>query len=197
MRSVKECVCKELEHVKKVNQRKEEEAIRAQTSERKRLPKILRSETKTRTMMFRESLKIRMLDPGDVAAKLREFEERERYRIAQELKKQELKHKKRMDLLRAENEATVKELEQLQNEKRKLLLEHENLRLKLFDEEYANELKAWKSQLKPRKQKLEEKFSGELNEQERFYEQTLTGSPSLPGNYISSALISGDNGMSY
>ncbi|CDW58779.1 Pkinase and PKK domain containing protein [Trichuris trichiura] len=162
---------KELEHVKKVNQRKEEDAIRAQTSERKRLPKILRSETKTRTMMFRESLKIRMLDPGDVAAKLREFEERERYRIAQELKKQELKHKKRMDLLRAENEAT--------NEKRKLLLEHENLRLKLFDEEYANELKAWKAQLKPRKQKLEEKFSGELNEQERFYERTLTGSPSL------------------
>uniref|UniRef100_A0A5S6QJG6 Protein kinase domain-containing protein n=1 Tax=Trichuris muris TaxID=70415 RepID=A0A5S6QJG6_TRIMR len=188
---------KELEHVKKVSQRKEDEAIRAQASERKRLPKILRSETKTRTMMFRESLKIRMLDPGDIASKLREFEERERYRIAQEVKKQEVKHRKRLELLRAENETTVKELEQLQNEKRKLLLEHENLRLKLFDEEYANELKAWKSQLKPRKQKLEEKFAGELNEQERFYEQTLAGSPSLPGSYISSALISGGHGMSY
>ncbi|KRZ09992.1 Serine/threonine-protein kinase 10, partial [Trichinella zimbabwensis] len=188
---------KELEHVKKLNQRKEDDMIRAQAAERKRLPKILRSETKTRTLMFRESLKIRMLNSPEIAAKLREFEERERMRMSQELKKQELKHRKRLELLKAENETTLKELEQLQNEKRKMLLEHENLRLKHFDEEYANEIKNWKCNLKPRKQKLEEKFSIELAEQEQFYQNSVPASPSLSSNYVSASLFSGSNAMPY
>ncbi|KRY23242.1 Serine/threonine-protein kinase 10, partial [Trichinella patagoniensis] len=188
---------KELEHVKKLNQRKEDDMIRAQAAERKRLPKILRSETKTRTLMFRESLKIRMLNSPEIAAKLREFEERERMRMSQELKKQELKHRKRLELLKAENETTLKELEQLQNEKRKMLLEHENLRLKHFDEEYANEIKNWKCNLKPRKQKLEEKFSIELAEQEQFYQNSVPASPLLSSNYVSASLFSGSNAMPY
>ncbi|KRZ79136.1 STE20-like serine/threonine-protein kinase, partial [Trichinella papuae] len=188
---------KELEHVKKLNQRKEDDMIRAQAAERKRLPKILRSETKTRTLMFRESLKIRMLNSPEIAAKLREFEERERMRMSQELKKQELKHRKRLELLKAENETTLKELEQLQNEKRKMLLEHENLRLKHFDEEYANEIKNWKCNLKPRKQKLEEKFSIELAEQEQFYQNSVPASPSISSNYVSASLFSGSNAMPY
>ncbi|KRX85546.1 Serine/threonine-protein kinase 10, partial [Trichinella sp. T6] len=188
---------KELEHVKKLNQRKEDDMIRAQAAERKRLPKILRSETKTRTLMFRESLKIRMLNSPEIAAKLREFEERERMRMTQELKKQELKHRKRLELLKAENETTLKELEQLQNEKRKMLLEHENLRLKHFDEEYANEIKNWKCNLKPRKQKLEEKFSIELAEQEQFYQNSVPASPLLSSNYVSASLFSGSNAMPY
>ncbi|XP_003376897.1 putative kinase domain protein [Trichinella spiralis] len=188
---------KELEHVKKLNQRKEDDMIRAQAAERKRLPKILRSETKTRTLMFRESLKIRMLNSPEIAAKLREFEERERMRTSQELKKQELKHRKRLELLKAENETTLKELEQLQNEKRKMLLEHENLRLKHFDEEYANEIKNWKCNLKPRKQKLEEKFSIELAEQEQFYQNSVPASPLLSSNYVSASLFSGSNAMPY
>ena len=40
----------------------------------------------------------------------------------------------------------------LQNEKRKLLMEHETAKLKDLDEEYAAELREWKAQLKPRKQ---------------------------------------------
>lgn len=45
-----------------------------------------------------------------------------------------------------------RELEQLQNEKRKQLLEHETSKLKACDETLQKELKEWKSQLLPRKQ---------------------------------------------
>lgn len=50
------------------------------------------------------------------------------------------------------NEATIKELEQLQNEKRKMLLEHETLKMKQREEAFSHELKEWRAQLKPRKQ---------------------------------------------
>lgn len=102
-----------MEHVRKLNERKETELSKAQVLERKRLPKILRSETKTRTLMFRESLKIRN-DSSDLSKKIREFEEQEQKRIDRELKKQMQKHKKRMELLKAENEAALVELQQMQ-----------------------------------------------------------------------------------
>ena len=41
---------------------------------------------------------------------------------------------------------------QLQNEKRKMLMEHETSKLKELDESYAKEFKDWKADLKPRKQ---------------------------------------------
>lgn len=50
------------------------------------------------------------------------------------------------------NEATIKELEQLQNEKRKMLLEHETLKMKQREEAFSQEIKEWRAQLKPRKQ---------------------------------------------
>lgn len=46
----------------------------------------------------------------------------------------------------------ISELEQLQNEKRKALLEHETAKLRECDEALQRELRDWKSQLHPRKQ---------------------------------------------
>lgn len=57
-----------------------------------------------------------------------------------------------MEELRAMSEATVKELEQLQNEKRKMLMEHEKQKLKVREEIASEEMRVWKSRLKPRKQ---------------------------------------------
>jgi STE20-like kinase len=73
--------------------------------------------------------------------------------------------------LKASSEATIKELEGLQNEKRKslcircktvftetlifagkMLMEHETMKLKDQEEGYNRELREWKAQLKPRKQ---------------------------------------------
>ena len=64
----------------------------------------------------------------------------------------EMKHSKQLEEAKAGSQAAVKELEQLQNEKRKMLMEHETSKLKELDEGYAKEFKDWKADLKPRKQ---------------------------------------------
>lgn len=63
-----------------------------------------------------------------------------------------MKHRRQLEESRASSQSAIKELEQLQNEKRKMLMEHETQKLKELDEAYAQELKEWKNQLKPRKQ---------------------------------------------
>jgi len=45
-----------------------------------------------------------------------------------------------------------RELEQMQNEKRKALLEHESAKLKECDEALQREMREWKAMLVPRKQ---------------------------------------------
>ncbi|KAJ8921629.1 hypothetical protein NQ315_010538 [Exocentrus adspersus] len=97
------------------------------------------------------------------------FQEKEKKRYQAEQQRFELKHQRQLEELRAMSDATIKELEQLQNEKRKMLLEHETLKLKQREEAFSIELKEWKAKLKPRKQKLEEMFAQQLEEQERVY----------------------------
>lgn len=81
-----------------------------------------------------------------------QFQENEKKRYQAEQQRFELKHQRQLEELRAMSDATIKELEHLQNEKRKMLTEHETLKLKQREEAFAKELKEWKSQLKPRKQ---------------------------------------------
>lgn len=148
---------KELEQMKRMNQRKEEELIKRQTVERRNLPKRIRNEMKAREMMFRESMRISMSsviapDPDAEREKLKKFQENEKKRYRAEQQRFELKHSRQLEEVRAQSDATIKELEQLQNEKRKMLMEHETLKLKELEEAYAKELREWKAQLKPRKQ---------------------------------------------
>jgi len=48
----------EVDQIKHMHAQKEDELVQCHLLERKRLPKILKSDTKTRTMMYRESLRI-------------------------------------------------------------------------------------------------------------------------------------------
>nr|XP_034193568.1 serine/threonine-protein kinase 10 isoform X2 [Osmia lignaria] len=165
---------KELEQMKRMNQRKEEELIKRQTVERRNLPKRIRNEMKAREMMFRESMRISMSsviapDPDAEREKLKKFQENEKKRYRAEQQRFELKHSRQLEEVRAQSDATIKELEQLQNEKRKMLMEHETSKLKELEEAYGKELREWKAQLKPRKQKLEEQFALQLEEQEAIY----------------------------
>ena len=63
-----------------------------------------------------------------------------------------MKHQRQLEESRACSATAIKELEQLQNEKRKMLMEHETQKLRELDETYGQELREWKGQLKPRKQ---------------------------------------------
>lgn len=143
--------------MKRMNQRKEEELLKRQTIERRNLPKRIRNEMKAREMMFRESMRISMSsslipDPEDGRDKLKKFQENEKKRYRAEQQRFELKHSKQLEEVRAQSDSTIKELEQLQNEKRKMLMEYEAIKLKEQEESYSKELKKWKSLSKPRKQ---------------------------------------------
>ncbi|XP_018327866.1 serine/threonine-protein kinase 10 isoform X2 [Agrilus planipennis] len=164
---------KEMEQVKRKSAKKEEDLLKKQAIERRALPKRIRAEMKAREMMFRESMRISVsggvADPEVDKNRFKEFQENEKIRYQAEQHRFELKHQRQLEELRAMNEATIKELEQLQNEKRKMLTEHETMKLKQREETYAQELQEWKAQLKPRKQKLEEAFLQQLEEQVRIY----------------------------
>lgn len=56
---------KELEQMKRMNIRKEEEVIKRQALEKRALPKRIRSEMKAREMMFKESIRINMATNPD------------------------------------------------------------------------------------------------------------------------------------
>merc|ERR1712020_325162 len=82
---------KELEHLKRMMLRKEEDLVKNQTLERKALPKRIRQEMKAREMMFRESMRIsvtnlnEMLKPTEEKERIKKFQEAEkkRYRAEQ------------------------------------------------------------------------------------------------------------------
>ncbi|XP_048526500.1 serine/threonine-protein kinase 10 isoform X2 [Dendroctonus ponderosae] len=155
---------KEKEQIKRRAVRKEEELLKKQTTEKRNLPKRIRTEMKAREAMFRESMRISISgasDPEIEKNKFKDFQEKEKKRYQAEQQRFELKHQKQLEELRAMSEATIKELEQLQSEKKKMLLEHETLKLKQREEQFMSELKEWKAQLKPRKQKIEERLHRE------------------------------------
>lgn len=123
---------KELEQVKRMLQRKEEELVKRQTVERRALPKRIRNERKARDLMFRESLRISTnIDPDAEREKLKkvrerwasirlafgwhscfvwsfQFQEQEKKRYTQEQQRFETKHVKQLEELRATAEGTVR-----------------------------------------------------------------------------------------
>lgn len=142
---------KEMEQVKQINAQHQVNLLKRQALEKRQLPKQIRSEMKTRELMFRESLRISTMtqkannalqdgaglggasggcSASDERAKLRKFQESEKNRYKGEQERLELKHKRQLEELKQSAMKTIRELEHLQNEKRKALMEHENAKLK-------------------------------------------------------------------
>uniref|UniRef100_A0A8C0RRC0 non-specific serine/threonine protein kinase n=1 Tax=Canis lupus familiaris TaxID=9615 RepID=A0A8C0RRC0_CANLF len=143
---------KETEQMQRYNQRLIEELKNRQTQERARLPKIQRSEAKTRMAMFKKSLRINSTaTPDQDRDKIKQFASQEEKRQKNERMAQHQKHENQMRDLQLQCEANVRELHQLQNEKCHLLVEHETQKLKELDEEHSQELKEWREKLRPRK----------------------------------------------
>ena len=63
-----------------------------------------------------------------------------------------MEHQRQLEEARFSSQSAIKEREQMQNDKRKMLMETETQKLKELDEEYAKDLREWKAHLKPRKQ---------------------------------------------
>merc|ERR1711860_379558 len=100
------------EQMKRSNIAKEEEMTHRHQLEKRRLPKILKQESKTRSLMFKQSLRLSVAGhPEDERTKLKQFEENEKKRMKAEQLRQELKHKKQWEELVFRNETGLRELE--------------------------------------------------------------------------------------
>ncbi|XP_029132663.2 STE20-like serine/threonine-protein kinase isoform X2 [Labrus bergylta] len=166
---------KEMEQMQRYNQRLIEEMKNKQTQERVRLPKIQRSEAKTRMAMFKKSLRITAtasVTPEMEREKIKQFAVQEEKRQKNERLHQHQKHENQMRDLQLQCDSNIRELQQLQNEKCHLLIEHETQKLKELDEEHSQEIKEWREKLRPRKKALEEEFTRKLQEQEVFFKMS-------------------------
>ncbi|XP_042290262.1 STE20-like serine/threonine-protein kinase isoform X2 [Thunnus maccoyii] len=166
---------KEMEQMQRYNQRLIEEMKNKQNQERVRLPKIQRSEAKTRMAMFKKSLRITAtasVTPEQERERIKQFASQEEKRQKNERLHQHQKHENQMRDLQLQCDSNIRELQQLQNEKCHLLIEHETQKLKELDEEHSQEIKEWREKLRPRKKALEDEFTRKLQEQEVFFKMS-------------------------
>ncbi|XP_061249189.1 serine/threonine-protein kinase 10 [Bos javanicus] len=175
---------KEREQMQRYNQRMIEQLKVRQQQEKARLPKIQRSEGKTRMAMYKKSLHI---NGGGSAAeqreKIKQFSQQEEKRQKAERLQQQQKHENQMRDMLAQCESNMSELQQLQNEKCHLLIEHETQKLKALDESHNQNLKEWRDKLRPRKKALEEDLNQKKREQEMFFkmnEESECANPTSP-----------------
>uniref|UniRef100_A0A8C7W4R4 non-specific serine/threonine protein kinase n=1 Tax=Oncorhynchus mykiss TaxID=8022 RepID=A0A8C7W4R4_ONCMY len=143
---------KEQEQMQCYNQRMIEVLKARQQQEKGRMPKIQRSEGKTRMVMFKKSLRINSTgSASEDREKIKQFAQQEEKRQKAERQHQQQKHESQMRDMIGQCEGNVRELQQLQNEKCHLLIENETQRLKSLDEQHNHQLNEWREQLKPRK----------------------------------------------
>lgn len=176
---------KEVEQVKRLHDKEEQDLLLKQTHQKKRLPKIQKTEAKTRSAIYKKSLRIgNALSQEQERDKLKHFHHSETKRYKSEQLKLEMKHARQITDLKSNQEATMQELLQIHNEKRKQLMELESQKLKEKDAQHAAEIKEWREGLKPRKKGLEDDFRKQSLEQERFYAREGSTRGSQAGNGI-------------
>ncbi|XP_047463437.1 serine/threonine-protein kinase 10 [Mugil cephalus] len=161
---------KEQEQMQCYNQRMTEILKARQQQEKSRLPKIQRSEAKTRLAMFKKSLRINSTgSAAEDREKIKQFTLQEEKRQKAERMHQQQKHENQMREMIGQCESNTRELQQLQNEKCHMLIENETQRLKQLDEQHNQRLKEWRDKLKPRKTTLEDELNLRKREQEAFF----------------------------
>ncbi|CAI2355805.1 unnamed protein product [Caenorhabditis sp. 36 PRJEB53466] len=169
---------REMAQIEKIHQEEEDELIRALTLDRKKLPKMLRAETKTRSVMFKESLRISStnMTNAEMQERIRRFDEQESLRMRAALEEHDLKSQKKLTALKERHQEAILELDEMQNDKRKQLLEKERNTMKEHEGKYHEMRELWQENLIARKTVLEEKFEDELSKQEVFYGMAYTSS---------------------
>lgn len=161
---------KEIAQHLNLSKMQEEELKRRIELERKRLPKMQKSDLKTKSQQFRKTLSKDKRIPLDLEReRMKEFQDKEAKRARTEYDKMILRQELEEEELRISQEAAIKEVRELQNEKRYMLMESETAKLKERDVKYSEQAIEWRKQLGPRKKNLEEKFAREKREQQLFY----------------------------
>ena len=174
---------KDLEHLRQLNTKLEEDLIRRQNEEKRLFLKSLRQEQRSRREMYRRSLYIipvgnmqgsvtdsYKLSADEEKRKLKEFEEREKERFENELQRLNIRHLKQLEEYRVKADNIMKDLDDEQRLKRKQLVDAETKCLRDVDERYNQEYAYWQNRLRSRKQKLEDDFKREESERSVFYQ---------------------------
>ncbi|XP_057676604.1 serine/threonine-protein kinase 10 [Corythoichthys intestinalis] len=176
---------KELEHMQRYNQRMTEIMKARQHNEKSRLPKIQRSEAKTRLAMFKKSLRVNSTGSNsEDKERIKQFSQQEEKRQKSEKQLMQNKHENQMREMYGACEENVRELQQMQNEKCHMLVENETLRLKQLDDQHNQLLKDWREKLKPRKIALEETLSNKRKDQDAFFKINELGDFPNPGGSV-------------
>ncbi|NWR04499.1 STK10 kinase, partial [Paradoxornis webbianus] len=172
---------KEREQMQRYNQRMLEQLKVRQQQERARLPKIQRSEGKTRMAMYKKSLHIHSSgSASEQRDKIKQFALQEEKRQKAERLHQQQKHESQMKDMQAQCESNTNELQHLQNEKCHLLIEHETQKLKSLDENHNQHMKEWRDKLRPRKKALEDELNQKKREQEMFFKLSEEADGQVP-----------------
>ncbi|KAM8974427.1 serine/threonine-protein kinase 10 isoform 2-T2 [Pelodytes ibericus] len=180
---------KEQEQMQRYNQRMIEQLKLRQQQERARLPKIQRNEGKTRMTMYKKSLHISSSgSAAEQREKIKQFSQQEDKRQKAERLQQQQKHEHQLMEMQAECDSNARELQQLQNEKCHLLVEHETQKLKALDDNHMQMLREWREKLRPRKKDLEDDLEQKKQEQEMFFRMSeeaglQTISPQKPAKF--------------
>ncbi|XP_075065726.1 serine/threonine-protein kinase 10 [Mixophyes fleayi] len=174
---------KEKEQMQRYNLRMMEQLRLRQQQEKVRMPKVQRSEGKTRMAMYKKSLHISSsTSAAEQREKIKQFSQQEEKRQKAERAQQQLKHECHQQEMQAECDSNARELQQLQNEKCHLLVEHETQKLKVLDEGHIHLLREWREKLRPRKKALEDDLEQKKQEQEMFFRMS-----DEVGGYLGSA----------
>ncbi|NXL90648.1 STK10 kinase, partial [Alectura lathami] len=174
---------KEREQMQRYNQRMIEQMKIRQQQEKARLPKIQRSEGKTRMAMYKKSLHIHSSgSAAEQREKIKQFAQQEEKRQKAERLHQQQKHETQMKDMLAQCESNTNELQQLQNEKCHLLIEHETQKLKSLDENHNLHMKEWRDKLRPRKKALEDELNQKKREQEMFFKLSQEADEQTPAS---------------
>ncbi|XP_041345878.1 serine/threonine-protein kinase 10 [Pyrgilauda ruficollis] len=172
---------KEREQMQRYNQRMLEQLKVRQQQEKARLPKIQRSEGKTRMAMYKKSLHIHSSgSASEQREKIKQFALQEEKRQKAERLHQQQKHESQMKDMQAQCESNTNELQHLQNEKCHLLIEHETQKLKSLDESHNQHMKEWRDKLRPRKKALEDELNQKKREQEMFFKLSEEADGQVP-----------------
>jgi STE20-like kinase len=183
---------KDLEHLRQLNVKLEEDLIRRQNEEKRLFLKSLRQEQRSRREMYRRSLYIvpaanaidsTKISPDEEKRKIKEFEEREKERFENEIQRLTIRHMKQLEEYRIKADNIMKDLDDEQRLKRKQLVDAETKCLKDVDDRYNQEYGYWQNRLRSRKQKLEEDFKKEDAERSHFYQNVLNLNSSNGNNY--------------
>eukprot|EP00118_Oscarella_pearsei_P001604 m.7892 g.7892 ORF g.7892 m.7892 type:complete len:888 (+) comp19949_c0_seq1:181-2844(+) len=165
---------KELEQQQRQSQRTEEDVLRRQNMEKKQLPKLQKQEYRASLLEYRKSLRNsyvpgRMRDKDEEKDRVKQFEAQQARKTKGEVLKMEMRHETEIQGLKTAAQTSFDELRSLQIEKKQLLIQQETEKLKEREDSFAAELREWQNRLLDKKQKLEEDFLLQQQQQEMFY----------------------------